>query len=267
MIEIICNDGTRSVQNDELGKAVSTAQNYFTSKATLETELNEARRQYANEKLQEVTRVLNNKIAELRDTTIATIGKCFADTKSTIATKKARIEKRNAEMSADLLVPDFKFLESGAVKLTESELQKLVDRNPDNALFARKAREYSNENKIAIVTPLERIESEEMIINNAISTLQGFIQKADITGLSIFLKRGMGEFDTALSEEVIGWYIEEPEESPEETEEKPVENFFDIDPEKLDYSKISHADILDPAKYTATQHAKWQRYHSSISPK
>jgi hypothetical protein len=247
-----------TLNSDELAKAITTAQNYFCEKTKLEQAINTARREYQEPRQQKEVKALQEKLTDLRDNTLASINASFAKPREVIATKRAKIEQKNKSMKSDLINDDFRFLETTAVTLTQSELQILVDKHPDNFLFRRAAREYANKNQLKIITPLEAIEFEENAIAAAVGSLQHFVQRTDAHGFSIFVKRRAAEHDAALAEKKEGWYQDEPEEP--NTPEEP-EDYRNTPVDKLNFDTISRDDILDVTRYSAEQHAAWRKHH------
>jgi hypothetical protein len=238
------------VQSDAFGEAVKIAQNYFTAKANLEESIKTAKKEYQGGRQQKEVKILQDKISELRDPTLDKISGCFAKHRKTIEELRARTAKRSEAMGLDMISPDFAFLESKSVILTQQELQTLTDRNSGNLLFSRAAKAYSDKHEIPIITGEERIAHHENAITNAIGALQNFVQRNNTSGLSIFLKSRMGEYDTALAAYMPEW--NEPE--------TPI-SYHDIPVNLLDFDKISRSDIINPKKYSSDQLSAWKKFH------
>lgn len=67
--------------------------------------------------------------------------------------KIAELKSRKLDQLSGKNYPEDAILLNGTLKLTNQELQELVDRNKNNMLFARMAQSYADQNDYAIVTP------------------------------------------------------------------------------------------------------------------
>jgi len=239
-------DSPITINSEPLGNAVNIAQDYFTQKQALETALTNARREYQGERLQQEVNLIQEKKVALKKSTMENISNCFSDMQTSLTDMEEKIAKRSREMKSDMINDDFKFLQS--TMLTQDELQTLVNRNSDNELFNREARQYANTHKLKILTAAERIFAEKRAIDEAIGSISEHIRTENITGLQIFIKSGhMIKCDTNLSDKIEGFY------------EKPC--FHEVPILKLNFDDISKSDIQDPDMYTAEQHDRWRKHH------